>query len=110
MLAGEPSNVEEFFQAVYITDVWKDAAFKEKLKRGTPCYGRYWRSKLEIEISSTATERVICVGRHARCSAYRYIPPGVAVHSLDFPGQWLKKDAFKAQVQQLAAEMYDRPK
>lgn len=106
-LVGKPSTVQDFFRRLYITDVWKDAAFKENLKRSNPDYrgyGRYWRSKLELEIKKIATERIIFIGEQARSSGYHQVPPGTPVHCLDFPS-WRNK-TFKAGVQQLIADIH----
>lgn len=73
----ELSTAQHFFQHLYITDVWKDAAFKEKLKQDNPGYGRYWRSKLETEIRSVAagmgnTDRSACPPLWIRFRADRH--------------------------------------
>ncbi len=100
-------SAPEFFRHVYITDIWKDAANETKLKLSNPdCrrYGRYWRSQLENEIKSTPTERVIFVGGPPRAAGWRHVPDGTPRHGLDFLTRW-NKEAFKAQVQRLLAEI-----
>lgn len=105
LLAPGVAKMEEFFQTLYITDVWKDALFAKMLNRDNPTYGNYWRSKLRIELESVPAERVVLVGRHARTSGYRFVPLNTPVHLLDFPGQWLSKDNKHAQIESLEAEI-----
>lgn len=100
-------SAKDFFRCVYITDIWKDAANGKKLKLSNPdCrgYGRYWRSQLENEIKNVPTERVIFVGEPPRTAGLRHVPDGTPRHWLDFLTRW-NKEVFKAQVQQLLAEI-----
>ena len=103
IFVDNPSTARDFFRRVYITDIWKDAAFRENRKRGNPGYGRYWRSKLAIEIRSVATEWVIFVGRQAR-SGCQHVPPGTPKRCLVFPS-W-HNPTFEAEVQRLRAEVH----
>jgi hypothetical protein len=96
-LVGRPPTPEIFFRRLYITDVWKDAAFSEK----NPSYEHYWQSKLEKEIRSVATEHVIFVGAPARDFGQRYVPKDKHAHSIDFPSN---RTQFKAQLPGLLAE------
>ena len=60
LLGDKPSTAEEFFRRLYITDIWKDAAFTKE-----PNYVQYWQSQLEKEISGISTEDVVFVGKPA---------------------------------------------
>jgi hypothetical protein len=84
-----------------------DAAIETLHKRSNPdCpgRGRSWRSQLESEIKNVPTERVIFVGEPPRATGWRQVPDGTPRHWLDFLTRW-NKEVFKAQVQQLLAEI-----
>lgn len=107
VLVGRPSTAKEFFRRLYITDVWKDWEFKEKLKRSSPrylAYGRYWRSKLEVEIKSVAAKRVVFIGDHACRSGFRHVPHGTPTHCLAFPS-WSNSKALRTELRQLEASI-----
>lgn len=53
VLVRAPSTDEEFFRSVYITDIWKDGAFKTNRKRSNPGYREHWRSLLAGELRGT---------------------------------------------------------
>jgi hypothetical protein len=97
------ASSEDFFRRVYVTDIWKDADDKKKLKRDNPdClrYGQYWRSKLQTEIGSIATDCVIFVGPPPRKSGWDHVPKGTARFWLDFLTQ-SNKELFKEQARQI---------
>ena len=100
-LVGEPSK-GDFFRRLYITDVWKDAAFRENRRASNPGYERYWRSKLQIEISGVATGRVIFVGGEARDAGLEYVPPDTPRDHIPFP-KWTK--TFRAELHTLLAKV-----
>jgi hypothetical protein len=106
-LAGEPSTAEDFFRRLYITDVWKDAAFRGNLKPGNPGYESYWRSKLQIELSGVATERVIFVGGEARHAGWGHVPPGTHRDCIVFPSR--RNKTFRAELQRLIAKIHGEP-
>jgi hypothetical protein len=86
---------------LYITDIWKDAAFTGNRKRSNPRYERYWRSQLEIEMKGVPTERVIFVGEQARVHGWDYVPPGTPRDQIPFPSY--RNKAFKTELQRLLA-------
>jgi hypothetical protein len=102
-LFGEPSTAGDFFRRLYVTDVWKDAAFRKNRKPGNRSYGRYWRAKLATEIKSVSTERIILVGAEARRSGWQHVPPGTPTHVLAFPS-W-RNTTFREEVRQLRTDI-----
>ncbi len=69
LLGGKPATEVEFFQRLYITDIWKDPALTNERS-----HLRYWQSKLEEEIRGTPTRDVVFLGE----SAHRYGEPSLA--------------------------------
>jgi hypothetical protein len=108
IFVDKPSTAEEFFQRVYVTDIWKDAKDTEDVisRKKDREYGHYWRSKLAIEIKgvAAATERVIFVGAQAR-SGFQFVPVGTRARCVVFP-DWGHKKTFAAEFQQLIADIH----
>ncbi len=107
VLVGTPQTAAEFFRRLYITDVWKDWGFKDKLKRTNPGYiqyGRYWRSKLEMELKNVATRRVVFLGGHASRSGLGCVPDGTPAHCLVFPN-WPNYTTLKKELGQLEKDI-----
>jgi hypothetical protein len=102
-LVGEPSTVEDFFRQLYITDVWKDGAFKANRKGCNPAYERYWRSKLALEIKGVAADRAIFVGGPAREVGWDLVPSGMPRHDVPFPAY--RNANFVPRLQQLFQEI-----
>ena len=105
-LVGEPSRAD-FFRRLYITDVWKDAAFREHRKPSNPAYERYWRSKLQTELSSVATKRVIFVGAEARRYGWDYVRPGIPRDHIPFPTK--RNKTFGAELERLLVKIRSEP-
>jgi hypothetical protein len=105
-LADSPSNVEDLFRRVYITDIWKDAKDTGDVnirKKHRP-YRDYWRSKLKIEITKVPTERVIFIGKEARWG-YGHVPDETRRRSLVFPTWGKNRKIFEMEVRQLIADV-----
>jgi hypothetical protein len=102
VLVHESSTVEEFFRRVYITDVWKDAAFQTNRKRNNPAYQAYWQQKLALEFSRVRTKAVVFVGRQARKYGWGLLPAGTRHYFVPFP-KWTKK--FRVGLQRLTADL-----
>ncbi|MDQ1612124.1 MAG: hypothetical protein QOG00_2055 [Pyrinomonadaceae bacterium] len=80
----------DFFERVYVTDVWKDARACEQ-KVGSSEYKSYWRSKLAIELNSVPTQCVITVGGVAQREVGQLrraglIGEGLKIEHIGFPG------------------------
>jgi hypothetical protein len=107
IFVDQSSTKEEFFQRVYVTDIWKDAKDTDdvRIRKKNRAYGRYWRSKLSIEIHRVAhtTERIIFVGAEAR-SGFQFVPASTRARCIVFP-DWGHKESFKAEFQQLLADI-----
>jgi len=106
-LVGSPPTATEFFRQLYITDVWKDWGYREKVNRTSPGYvqyGRYWRSKLEIELKNVATKRVVFLGGTASCAGLGCVPDGTPAHCLVFP-DWRNYSTLKEDLRQLETEI-----
>jgi hypothetical protein len=67
-------------------------------------YGNYWRSKLKIEITAVATERMIFVGKEARWG-YSHVPQGTRGRCTVFPAWGPNKKIFAAEVRQIIADI-----
>ena len=80
LLGGKPPTAEEFFQRLYITDIWKDAAFSKE-----PTYVKYWQSQLAKEISGISTEDVVFVGKPAYEYGEKCLPKGKRHYRFPFP-------------------------
>ena len=85
LLGGKPATAEEFFRRLYITDIWKDAAFTKK-----PNYVRYWQSQLEREISGISTEDVVFVGKPAQKYGEKCLAKGKRHYRFPFPKPYTK--------------------
>jgi hypothetical protein len=90
----------EFFRRFYVTDVWKDAAFKEN--RRDRKYEEYWLSKLAIELEMVSARRVIFIGREAELGR-PFVPNGIPTHHIPFPSRWAKD--FQGDVVRLTEEI-----
>lgn len=106
LLADNPSTAEDFFRRVYVTDIWKDARNTDQvnIKKKHRPYGNYWRSKLEIEITAVATERMIFVGKEARWG-YQHVPQGKRARCTVFPTWGRNRKIFSAEVRQIIADI-----
>ena len=78
-----PLLVSAFFRRYYVTDIWKDDAFRGSDRS----YRDYWLSKLQIELAAVSTRRVIFVGRQAE-RGKKFVAAPTPVHYVPFPGQW----------------------
>jgi hypothetical protein len=106
LLADNPSNPEDFFRRVYVTDIWKDAKNTDEVntkKKHRP-YGNYWRSKLKIEIASVPTQRMIFVGKEARWG-YQHVPQGTRARCTVFPTWGPNRKIFAAEIRQIIADI-----
>lgn len=90
----------EFFRRLYITDVWKGGGFSPG--RRLPNDAKYWRSILEYEIKSVATDRVVFVGGEARRNGFGCVPVCTLHHCIDFPAPTTN---FRAQLPRLRLEL-----
>jgi len=102
LLVRESSTVEEFFRRLYITDVWKDAAFQANKKRNNPGYQRYWKEKLSVEIRRAGAKAIVFVGRQARLYGWDLVPDGKPRYFVPFP-KWTNR--FRLGLQQLTADL-----
>ena len=102
VLGIESSTVEDFFRRLYITDVWKDAAFQANRKRNNPGYQQYWQQKLAIEFARVHTKAIVFVGRQARLYGWDLVPAEMPRHFVPFP-KWTK--GFRLGLQRLAANL-----
>jgi hypothetical protein len=97
-----PLNRSDFFRRYYVTDLWKDAAFKDFGHARE--YQEYWLSKLAVELNNVSTRRMIFIGKEAAKGA-SLAPASVPVHFLPFPGQWRSADVVAADVQRLIEDI-----
>jgi hypothetical protein len=102
VLVRAPSTDEEFFRSVYITDIWKDGAFKTNRKRSNPGYREHWRSLLAGELRGTRTKAVIFVGRQAKTYGWNLVPAGTPRYYVPFPKRTKR---FRVGLQQLIANL-----
>lgn len=102
-LVGEACTSGDFFARLYITDIWKDAAFENNRKQSNPQYERYWRLHLETEIKSVASTRVIFVGKQASVHGWDYVPSGIPRHEIPFPSD--RNKHFRIELQRFLAEI-----
>ncbi len=100
LLKGKPETVEQFFQRLYITDMWKDAAWINE-----PQYVQYWQSKLEKEIRGVATKDVIFVGKSAHQYGERCVPKDKRCHHVPFPTRRNKN--FDTELQRLLEDFHN---
>ena len=103
LLGGKPATAEEFFRRLYITDIWKDAAFTKEKN-----YVQYWQSQLEREISGIPTEDVIFVGKPAHYYGKRCLPKGKRPYRFPFPKPYTKN--FETELRRGLNEFHGRPK
>ena len=96
----------DFYRRFYVTDVWKDAAFRERI--GDSKYREYWRSKLAVELQHVRTRRVIFVGREAALAG-RPLIKNRLIHEIPFPSHRISDEQFKRYVDILAQELGIRP-
>ncbi|MGO9095482.1 MAG: hypothetical protein ACLQGV_09690 [Bryobacteraceae bacterium] len=101
LLGGTPATAEEFFRRLYITDIWKDAAFTNE-----PTYKQYWQSQLEEEISGVSAEDVIFVGRPAHDYGKKCLPKGKRHYRFPFPKPYTKD--FEAALRRGLSEFHGR--
>jgi len=106
LLADNPSTAEDFFRRVYVTDIWKDAKNTDEvnIKKKHRPYGNYWRSKLKLEITAVAAERMIFVGKEARWG-YQHVPQGTRARCTGFPTWGPNRKIFAAEVRQIIADI-----
>jgi hypothetical protein len=90
----------DFFRRLYITDVWKGGGFSPR--RRVPNDAEYWRSILEYEIKSVATDRVIFVDGEALRNGFTCVPVCTLRHWIDFPTPTTN---FRAQLPRLRLEL-----
>ncbi|MEO5924973.1 MAG: hypothetical protein ABIR70_14225 [Bryobacteraceae bacterium] len=105
-LADSPSNAEDLFRRVYVTDIWKDAKDTRDVnnsKKHRLCRD-YWRSKLKIEVATIAAERVIFIGKEARWGS-AHVPNGTRQRSLVFPAWGKNRKIFTMEVRKLIADI-----
>jgi hypothetical protein len=94
-----------FFRRFYVTDIWKDAAFKQNGRDRE--YREYWLAKLALELENVRARRVIFVGQEAELGQ-RFVPSGTQIHHIPFPGQWIAEEVFKGHVARLGKEVNPR--
>lgn len=94
----------DLFKRFYVTDVWKDAAFKEN--RRNQGYREYWLSKLAIELQHVCTRCVIFVGKEA-ARAGRPLIQGrrILAYDIPFPNR-ISRERFKEHVASLAGNLH----
>jgi hypothetical protein len=94
----------DFYRRFYVTDVWKDAAFRER--SGDLKYSEYWLAKLAVELQHVSTRHVIFVGKEAALAGWPFIKNrAVFKHKIPFPSQWISNEQFKGYVDTLAQEL-----
>jgi hypothetical protein len=103
LLGGKPPTEEEFFRRLYITDIWKDAAFTKERN-----YVQYWQSQLEKEISGISTEDVVFVGKPAYKYGKKCVPKGKRHYRFPFPKPYTKN--FETELRRGLNEFHGRPK
>ena len=103
LLGGKPSTEEEFFRRLYITDIWKDAAFINERH-----YVQYWQSQLEKEISGITTEDVVFVGKPAYKYGKKCLPRNKRCYRFPFPKPYTKN--FESDLRRGLDEFHGRPK
>jgi hypothetical protein len=101
-LIRELSTTAEFFRRLYITDIWKDAAFQTNRKRSNFKYQRYWRDVLALEFSRVPTKAIIFVGRQARDYGWDLVPPGTPRYHVPFPK---RTERFRVGLKRLTREL-----
>ena len=95
-------TIVEFFSRFYVTDIWKDAAFKVRGK--DQWYRDYWLSTLADELNKVPTQRIIFIGKEAR-QGLQFVRQGIPIHFVPFPSQWISEDDFKWHVARLMEEI-----
>ena len=95
-------SLAESFQRFYVTDIWKDGAFKKL--GGDREYREYWLSKLSVELREVPTSRIILVGGEA-ARGQKLARKGTPVYRIPFPSQWVSEEKFKEHVSSLAREI-----
>jgi hypothetical protein len=100
----EPVDSERaFFRRFYITDIWKDAAFKLQ-RTDRKAYRAYWMTKLEMEFEGVGAQRVVFVGREAE-RGRSLVPKGIPSYYVPFPSWSLSDAQIATEISRLKSEL-----
>lgn len=96
---------KKFFARFYVTDIWKDAAFKHRRKDQK--YMDYWVSKLASELENIPAKRVVFIGEEAK-QGRQFVRDTIPAHFICFPHRFISNEDFKREVTRLTEEIRQR--